>query len=165
MFQPNLCLRLAYYRIMLDVCTRSTTDNTDCLINFISKMKFDVLINGYKQILHTIYAPKAYYERIQTFLKEYKPNRKAARTMKFEAYDITGLIKSAFVLGLRDKARLYYWKLFFGTLWKRPRLLGLTISLAAQGFHFRKVYESIKDIKVDDALLTRQQEVLGNELV
>jgi len=152
-------------RILLDVCTTSTTDNADCSINFIPKMNFEVLINGYKQILHTIYAPKQYYERIYTFLREYKPNRKAAPRVKFEAYYLKALIKSTLILGLKDKARLHYWKLILSTLRKYPRLIGLTITLAAQGFHFRKVYEKIKDIKVDEALLARQQKVLNGEPV
>ncbi|GAH20939.1 unnamed protein product, partial [marine sediment metagenome] len=31
---------------------------------------------GYKQVVDTIYAPKQYYERIRTFLREYKPSNK-----------------------------------------------------------------------------------------
>jgi hypothetical protein len=34
---------------------------------------------------------------------------------------------------------------------------------AIQGFHFRKVYEKIKQIKVDDDLLARQRKVLNRE--
>jgi len=53
--------------------------------------------------------------------------------------------------------------LFASTLVKYPRFIGLSITLAVQGFHFRKVYEKIKDIKVDDALLIRQRKVLKGE--
>ena len=143
----------------------ATGDNTDGTTNFIPKMNFEVLVNGYKYILRTIYAPKQYYERIQTFLKEYQPNKKAAPKFKLEAYQLKGLIKSTLILGIRDRARLHYWKLFFSTLLKYPRFIGLAISLAVQGFHFRKVYEKIKDIKIDDALLARQMKVLKGESV
>ena len=136
-----------------------TGDNTDGTTNFIPKMKLDVLVDGYKQILHTIYSPKQYYERIQTFFKEYQPNRKVS-SRKLKVHHITGLIKSALVLGIKDRARMHYWRLVFSTLLKYPRLLGLSITLAAQGFHFRKVYEKISKIQVDDALLDRQLKVL-----
>jgi radical SAM superfamily enzyme YgiQ (UPF0313 family) len=138
-------------------------DNTDIETNLIPKMGFEVLINGYKQILRTIYAPKQYYERIQTFFKEYHPNEKVGPKFKLEAYLIKGLIKSMFILGIKDKFRVYYWKLVLSTLVKYPQRLGLAISLAAQGLHFRKVYEKIKDMKVDNALLARQAKILKGE--
>ena len=141
-----------------------TGDNTDGTINFIPKMNLEVLINGYKHILHTIYAPKQHYQRIQIFLKEYRPNEKVAPKVKFEAYILKGLIKSAFILGLKDKARMDYWKLVLFTLLKYPRLIGLSITLAIQGFHFRKVYEKISRIKIDEALLLRQLKVLKGEV-
>jgi hypothetical protein len=50
-------------------------DNTDCSINFIPKMHHETLITGYKHVLDTIYAPRQYYERVRTFLKEYKPRK------------------------------------------------------------------------------------------
>ena len=46
-------------------------DNTDFSINFIPKMNFETLINGYKHILNTIYSPKQFYERVKIFLKEW----------------------------------------------------------------------------------------------
>jgi len=138
-------------------------DNTDIETNLIPKMNLEVLINGYKQILRTIYAPKQFYERIQTFFKEYRPNEKTDLKLKLEAYIIKGLLKSVFILGFKDKFRVYYWKLVISTLVKYPRRLSLAITLAAQGFHFRKVYEKIKDMKIDDALLAKQVEVLKGE--
>ena len=131
-------------------------DSSEFTINFIPKMNFDVLVNGYKQILHTIYAPKQFYERIRTFFNEYKPNEKLSAKFKLDAYIIKGLIKSVIILGIKDKFRMYFWKLFISTLVKYPRRLSLAITLAAQGFHFRKIYENLRDIKIDDALTSRQ---------
>ena len=47
-------------------------DNTDFSLNFKPKMDLPSLVTGYKHILNTIYAPKEYYARVTTFLKEYK---------------------------------------------------------------------------------------------
>jgi len=44
-------------------------------------------------------------------------------------------------LGVVGKERLYFWKLFFWTLIKKPRLFPLAITYAVYGFHFRKVAE------------------------
>ena len=48
-------------------------DNMDYSLNFVPKMNRETLINGYRHILNTIYAPKEYYARIKTLSKEYKP--------------------------------------------------------------------------------------------
>ena len=123
-------------------------------------MNFDVLVNGYKQILHAIYSPKEYYERIATFLKEYQPSKKVASKIKIEAYHLKALVKATFMLGIRDRASRHYWRLIFSSLLKYPRQIGLCITLAIQGFHFRKVYEKVREIRIDDALLAWQKQVL-----
>jgi len=46
------------------------------------------------------------------------------------------------VLGMLEKERTYYWRLLCWSLFNRPRLLPLAISLSAYGFHFRKCFES-----------------------
>jgi hypothetical protein len=42
-------------------------------------------------------------------------------------------------LGLIDRGRLEYWKLFFWTLFRRPKLFPLAITFAIYGYHFRQV--------------------------
>jgi radical SAM superfamily enzyme YgiQ (UPF0313 family) len=116
-------------------------DNTDFSINFIPKMKYETLIKGYKNVLDTIYSPRRYYERVVTFLKEYKP-RKTAGISQLRFYHITGLIKSFWFLGVTNKGRRYFWRLIISTLLKRPRHFALSINLSVSGFHFRKVAES-----------------------
>ncbi len=113
-------------------------DNTDCSINFIPKMNYEALINGYKHILNTIYSPRQYYERVTTFLKEYKP-RKGEGISRLHFYHIEGFIKSVWFLGIRGKGRRYYWKLLISTLFKHPRSFPLVVILSVFGFHFRKV--------------------------
>ena len=129
----------------------TTGDNTDCSINFIPKMNYATLINGYKHILDTIYSPRHYYERVRTFLKEYKPRkRKGNMIARVRFYHIEGFFKSIWVLGIREKGRRYYWRLFASTLLRRPRSFPLSISLAVYGFHFRKIAEKLSSIPVED---------------
>ncbi|MCL0046408.1 B12-binding domain-containing radical SAM protein [Dehalococcoidales bacterium] len=114
-------------------------DNMDCSINFIPKMNYETLINGYKKILNTIYSPKQYYERVKVFLKEYKPQGK--RRSKLQLCHISAFIKSMWFLGIKERGRRYYWKLLLSTLLRRPRLFPLSVSFAITGFHFRKIVE------------------------
>ena len=116
-------------------------DQMDCSLNFIPKMNHETLINGYKNILNTIYSPKQYYERIKTFLKEYKPKPRKRALPQLRFYHIRAFTKSMWVLGVKERGRKYYWRFLVSTLLKRPRAFPISISLAIQGFHFRKVTE------------------------
>jgi len=116
-------------------------DNTDGTINFIPKMPYEALIRGYSQILNKIYAPKPYYERIKTFLGEFQPQSR--RKGHPHPRQLIALIKSMWILGVMEKGRRQYWQLFVSTLFRTPRVFPLCISLAVQGFHFRKVAEKI----------------------
>ena len=143
----------------------NTGDNTDGTTNFIPEMDFNVLVNGYKRILHGIYSPKQYYERIYTFIKEFRPNERVAYSARLGTTELKALIQATFVLGFRGKAGWYYWKLIFSSLPRYPRFAGLVITMAIQGFHLRKVYEKVREIQVDDALLVRQQKLVNGELI
>jgi len=127
-----------------------TGNNTDCSLNFMPRMNYQVLLNGYKHILATIYAPRQYYERVKAFLKEYRPSGK--RKAKPQVYHIEALLKSVWYLGFREKGRRYYWRLFISTLLKYPRKFPMSISLAVYGYHFRKVVEKYIRTPIDDPL-------------
>jgi radical SAM superfamily enzyme YgiQ (UPF0313 family) len=124
-------------------------DNTDCSINFIPKMHYETLIDGYKHILDTIYSPKQFYERIRIFLKEYRP-QKRGRVSKIQFDHIKIFIKSIWLLGIKEKGGRYYWKLFVSTLLRHPRSFPLSMRLAVYGFHFRKVAEKYISTPIQD---------------
>ncbi|UCH96484.1 MAG: DUF4070 domain-containing protein [Candidatus Aminicenantes bacterium] len=117
----------------------SSGNNTDFSLNFIPKMNMETLINGYKNVLKTIYSPKYYYKRVIVFLKEFKPFLIKRKT-KFPLSYLWAFFKSIWRLGIIGKERLYYWKLLFWTIWRRPRLIGQAVKFAIFGFHFRKIF-------------------------
>ncbi len=114
-----------------------TGNNTDFSINFIPQMNPEILLNGYKKVLKTIYSPKFYYERVMRFLKDFEPMVK--KEFHFDPNYIAALFKSMFKLGVLGEERIYYWKLFFWSLFRKPKLFSQAILLAIYGFHFRKV--------------------------
>ena len=123
-------------------------DNTDGSTNFIPKMPYETLVSGYRHILDTIYAPKPYYERVKMFLQEYKPQGKRRGRLSYSY--IQALFKSVWFLGIKEKGRRYYWRLFVSTLFKNPKVFPLSIAFAIQGFHFRKVVEKIQKTAAKD---------------
>ena len=114
-------------------------DNTNFTMNFMPKMDSGMLVNGYKRIVDTIYSPKKYYERVLTFLKEYNPAK--AETVPVNLSNIKAFFKSILRLGIIGKERRYYWKLIFWSLFKRPKVFPLAVTLSIYGFHFRKVFK------------------------
>ena len=119
-----------------------TGDNTDCSLNFIPKMKRETLIDGYQHVVQTIYAPKQYYARISTFLKEFHPHYQI-KGYQLKWSHVVGLFRSIWILGVVDKGRKQFWKFILPVLVKRPKLFPLSLILSAYGFHFRKVADKI----------------------
>jgi len=113
-------------------------DNVDGSTNIIPLMKMETLRNGYRQILNYIYAPEPYYQRVKTFLSEYK--LPAVRS-KLEFEHVLAFLRSIYRLGIIGKERIYYWKLLFWTIFQRIELFPLAVTLAIYGYHFRTVCE------------------------
>lgn len=120
------------------VCDASG-ENTDGRLNFRPKMAQEKLIAGYQQILITLYSPKQYYQRINTFLKNYRPT---ART-RLNKEDLLAFIRAAWRLGIVSKARFRYWQLIAKTFFLKPRALPIAVELAIHGFHFERVMERV----------------------
>ena len=114
-----------------------TGSNTDFSINFIPKMDLNALLEGYQKILDKIYSPKYYYERVMRFLKEFDPKKK--KIFHVNPNYILALFKSIIKLGVMGEERIYYWKLFFWSLFRKPQLFSLAILFSIYGFHFRKI--------------------------
>ena len=114
-----------------------TGNNTDFSINFIPRMDAGTLMEGYKNILKKIYSPKYYYERVMRFMKEFEPKKK--KVFHLNPNYILALFRSIIKLGVIGEERIYYWKLFFWSLFRKPQLFSLAILFTIYGFHFKKI--------------------------
>lgn len=114
-------------------------NNTDFSLNFIPKMPYETLINGYRKIVGTIYAPEEFYQRVKNFLREYRPLPR--KVVRVSWCDIEAFLRSIVIIGILGKERVQYWKLLGWSILKKPRLFPLAVTCAIYGFHFRKVYE------------------------
>lgn len=115
---------------------KATGENAN-ILTFIPKMDKDVLINGYRQLLKTIYAPKEYYERIDEFIKQYKPTVK--RNIDLAIWgELRALLLGSLKLGF-SRHGYYYWRLLLKTLLTKPKAFSEAVELAICGVHFRSV--------------------------
>ena len=113
--------------------------NTDGTTNIIPRMDLNSLREGYRDIVSHIYSPKHYYQRVKTFLRDYKAP-KIHVPLDFQR--LLALFRSSIRLGVFGKERVQYWETLSWALFRRPKLFSLAITLAIYGHHFRKISES-----------------------
>jgi radical SAM superfamily enzyme YgiQ (UPF0313 family) len=115
-----------------------TGDNVDGTTNLIPSMGLEMLNEHYRALLNHIYAPKQYYRRVRTFLREFKTPEVRQRV---DFQRLLALGRSALRLGIVGRERFQYWRLMAWTVFVRPRLLPRAVTLAIYGYHFRRVAE------------------------
>ena len=119
----------------------STGNNTDAVLNFKPKLNREFLQAGYRDLVKKLYEPRHYYQRIRTFLRSHRP---AGPRRRLSRADCMAFLKSFWVLGVWHRGRVGYWRLFLGTLLRRPRQFPHAIELAILGYHFRRVARSLR---------------------
>ncbi|MDP4186098.1 MAG: B12-binding domain-containing radical SAM protein [Bacteroidota bacterium] len=115
-----------------------TGNNTDLRMNFIPKMDYSVLIDGYRKVVKEIYAAGPYYRRVKSFLKEYKISQKMDN--HFSLQTLKTIFRSMYIVGFLSRGRRYYWGLLIWSLIRRPSSLRQAITFTIYGYHFRKIY-------------------------
>jgi radical SAM superfamily enzyme YgiQ (UPF0313 family) len=131
--QTKLYLRLKKEgRLVAD----ATGNNTEAVLNFKPKLNREFLQSGYRDLMKRLYEPKAYYQRIRTFLKHHRPS---GPRLRLSPSDFKAFLKSFWLLGIWDRNRHSYWRFFWSTLLRRPGQLRYAIELAIIGYHFRRV--------------------------
>ncbi len=123
------------------ILNKMSGDDTDSSTNIIPKMNMAELKSGYQKIIRGIYEGKPYYERVRHFLQDFNPRAKNKTKLTFTKF--LALIKSIFIIGIFDNNRKYYWRLFFWSLFKKPKLFPMAITYSIYGYHFKKVFKKI----------------------
>jgi radical SAM superfamily enzyme YgiQ (UPF0313 family) len=115
----------------------SSGNNTDCGLNFVPTMRKDLLIDGYKNLVATLFTPENYYERVRAFLRQYK--RRSTGTKFALRHKLRALVAALWSLGVRGDGKMSFWRMFVWTAVRRPSLMTEAITLAIYGFHYRTV--------------------------
>jgi radical SAM superfamily enzyme YgiQ (UPF0313 family) len=115
-----------------------TGDNADGSTNIVPRMNAQLLQEGYRSILRGIYAPRPYYARIRTLLREHHSQQ---RPRRLHWGDLRAFAESVMRLGIIGREGGQYWQLLGWTLCHDARKLPLAITLAVTGHHLRRVCE------------------------
>ena len=110
----------------------SLGSNTLVDLNFMPKMDVQELVNGYRQILSTIYNPAEYFARASTFLSHLG----SAARAPIAASDVLAVCRSLWRQGVVANYRQDYWKFLAQTIRRRRQHLDKALTLAIMGHHF-----------------------------
>jgi len=124
------------------IIEKGTGNNTDYSTNFLPKMDYTALIEGYKKLVKEIYTPEEYYKRIKTFLRNYKLPSTSSK-LNFSFAHIRALWMSFFKIGLKKGVRRHFWKLMLWTALRKPRCIPLALTFAIYGHHFSRYFNSV----------------------
>ncbi|MCF7734254.1 MAG: DUF4070 domain-containing protein [Akkermansiaceae bacterium] len=118
----------------------SSGNNSDGTTNFLPRMDLQSLRDGYRELVAGIYAPRPYYRRVRTFLREFHPPK---LPLRFDLKALVAFSRSTVSLGIIGRERFQYWRLLGWTLCRRPLLLQMAVKLAIYGHHFRRCAEAL----------------------
>jgi radical SAM superfamily enzyme YgiQ (UPF0313 family) len=122
------------------ILEHSTGNNMDVILNFVPKLDRELLVEGYRSLVKHLYTPQAYYRRILTFLREYRPT---GPKFHMSSRDIMAFLKSLWIIGVRTRGRREYWKFFVKTLLFHRRSFSEAMTLAIQGYHYRRIARAL----------------------
>lgn len=114
----------------------TTGDNVDGTTNFVPRMNRETLRQGYRSVMEHLYSPGPYYQRVRTFLREYRAPR-FSRPLNWESF--RAFVHANLRLGILGRERFQYWSLLLWTIVLRPSHFSLAVTLSIYGHHFRKV--------------------------
>jgi radical SAM superfamily enzyme YgiQ (UPF0313 family) len=123
---------------------QTTGDNVDGTTNFVPRMNEESLRQGYQRLLEHLYAPKPYYQRIRTFLREYRRPR-ISNPLTWR-YMVAG-VHASLRLGVLGRERLQYWNLLLWTFLRRPSCIPLAVTLSVYGYHFRRTCKGLGEMR------------------
>jgi hypothetical protein len=140
----DLYLRLQKEGRLLE---ESSGNNVSVSLNFRTEMDREVLIQGYKRVLSTLYDPglKNYFDRCLTMLRRVKS--RSLVTPKIGKAEWMALVKSL-KRQLLSRQGPAYLKFLLTVLKEKPRVFSDAVRLAILGYHFEKT--TSQQIAVDE---------------
>lgn len=118
-------------------------NQADCTLTFVPKMDAVKLIEGYKSIVRNIYSPVEYYKRALFCLSLLVQSESAVLgKFAFSFTEFALLLRILLVLGIRDRARIEFWRYLHRLFAGHREKFKHGIVLAVLGYHLRKLTET-----------------------
>ncbi len=108
-------------------------------LNFVTRRPRPEILADYRNILATLYQPRAFFGRVRRMARELDPARPGLRSpWKRVARDLQSVLRISVQLGFRNReTRVDYWRALADCMLHNPRALRTVVSLAAIYLHVR----------------------------
>ena len=121
----------------------SSGNNTDGSLNFIPIMDKTRLVEGYQRIVRTIYSPAEYYQRALDCLSRVVGGDEGLGSERGGIVSsLAALTRVVLALGVRDRERVEFWRYLKRVTVSHRGQFSHAVTLAAIGYHFRKLTEA-----------------------
>ena len=136
----------------------SIGNNVSLALSFTTEIDRQVLIEGYKRVLRTLYDPdlRNYFDRCLSMIGHVKPNRKIST--KVNVSQLLTLGQTAIRLFCSNH-RVACFRFFLTVLRLHPQKLPVAIFYAAVGYHLEKITSQIIKVDAFDRYLDRELEM------
>lgn len=116
----------------------SLGNNMSACLNFVPSINRDVLLQGYRRVLSSIYdrSLRAYFARSYTLIKNWKQRAHCSRPIGLT--ELKALFRS-FTRQIFSRQGPAYLKFLGKVALRRPRMLAQAIRLAILGYHYERV--------------------------
>lgn len=119
-------------------------NNVDGTTNFIPRMGMDKLREGYRDLMEYLYKESIYYQRVRTFLREYRTPDLIHAYKGLNLQRLLAFFRACWHLGLKKPGgRFGYWFLLIWVFFRKPRHIPLAVEMAISGHHIRLVVEKL----------------------
>lgn len=119
-------------------------NNTDLETNIVPKMGLATLVEGYKEVIRTLYSEKNYYKRIEAFIEDFTmrtPFRIDREYLRYNFGYLKGVIKIFLKFGILGNSKKEFWSLIYKTLTRKPQNFSIVLAQIASGYHFRRIFK------------------------
>jgi radical SAM superfamily enzyme YgiQ (UPF0313 family) len=120
-----------------DVAPEGEGDQCTAGLNFTTLRSRGEILSDYLQVIETVYAPQAYFERVSRVAARLDSSARRFRpTFRRQLKELRGFGRMTRQLGFSRGTALPFWKTALGALWNNPRSIRYTGALMALYLHF-----------------------------
>ncbi len=112
--------------------------------NIVPVMEEVKLFEGFKYIIDHIYVPEYSYQRLKTFFKNHRfPDTSVKIRSRFSLSDVISLVQIFIRMGIKQKHRIYFWKLFWWTLRYNRKFMDKAVFYGIMMYQMNQTYHHI----------------------
>ena len=115
--------------------------------NFEPALDEQVLLQGYRKVLASLYSAEAFYDRCRLHLESVKVIPAPLRPGALPAF-----LRAVWGIGIVGQRRRHFWRLVLSTLWRRPAVFARAVALAVMGEHMIRYTDEVVLPRLDETM-------------